>query len=125
MLARAAKLQYPADLVILRASEDEEAAAATRRVLTSPDSRLPDVIGIGPDGKSLRVPPAEVRRRMQKELAHAEPPLGDWPSIPPASAGLSVVNGLDGKPLEKVHLLLLLPTEKSAAAPAGARRRSA
>jgi len=46
------------------------------------------------------------------------PPIGTWPDAPqPAGPGLSVVYDLKGKPLDRVHILLI-PTQEGAAVPA-------
>ncbi len=46
-----------------------------------------------------------------------DPPVGDWPSVPGPSAGLSLARDLRGQPLSKVHILLL-PTGDGTEAPA-------
>lgn len=117
VVARAAALQHPADLRALRAKEDVQSAAAIREMLAGPDLGLINEIDVGRDGKAVRLSPADVRRRLQAQLTAAEPPLGDWPVTPPGSAGLSVTSGIDGQPLDKVHILLL-PTTEGAAVPA-------
>lgn len=46
-----------------------------------------------------------------------EAPVGTWPAVPGPGAGLSIAQDLQGRPLAKVHILLL-PTQEGAAVPA-------
>jgi hypothetical protein len=46
-----------------------------------------------------------------------EPEEGDWPAEPPWLPGLGVAEGYEGKPLARVHVLLI-PTDEGASVPA-------
>lgn len=119
ILARAAKLHHPHDLHALVAAQRKAGAEATREMLAKgDDDLLPIVIEIGPDGTSTTVPHGEVRERMAAELDDPEPSVGQWPADTAEDMpGLTIALDLNGKPLDRVHILVL-PTMEAATAPA-------
>jgi len=118
ILDRASKLVHPRDLQILRDKDSAEGEALTRATLNGPDDKLPEIHEIGANGNGHRLTPAEVRKQLEEEIARKGPPIGEWPDTPlPAGPGLTIAFDLKGKPLDKVHILLI-PTDESAAVPA-------
>lgn len=119
ILARADALRHPDALRALVAEQRKSGAEATRDMLAKGDDELlPWIVEVGPDGKSRRLSPAEVRKKMAEEAEGGDPEVGEWPTDSDGTGGgLTVAYGLDGKPLDKVHILIL-PTKEAAATPA-------
>lgn len=119
ILARAAKLSHPASLRALRTEEERQGEQMEREQRAKGDDVLPLMADLGADGKLRQLSPAEVRQRMAAaQDAPREPAVGDWPdTLPPSALGLTLANDVHGKPLDKVHILLI-PTTESAAVPA-------
>ena len=118
ILDRASKLVHPRDLQILRDKETAEGEAANRAMLNGPDDKLPAVENIEADGSRHRLTPAEIRKELEDQAASKGPSIGEWPDKPvPAGPGLTIAFDLEGKPLDRVHILLI-PTDEGAAVPA-------
>lgn len=118
ILARAAKLSHPASLRTMRAGEERRAEQGELERRAKGDDPLPLMVDLGADGKTRQVSPAEVRQRMAAAAdAPREPPVGEWPDVAPTPTGLMMANDPRGKPLDKVHILLI-PTTEGAAVPA-------
>lgn len=119
ILARADVLRHPDSLRALVVAQREDGGAATREMLAKGDDELlPQIIETDQDGNSRSLSPAEVRKTMLEGLEASEPEVGEWPAEADATGGgLAVAYDLDGKPLDKVHILIL-PTKEPAAAPA-------
>lgn len=119
ILARADGLRHPDSLCALVAAQREKAVAATRKMLAKgDDDLLPRIVDMDQDGKTRSLTPAEVRKTMLEGLEASEPEVGEWPADADATGGgLTVSYDPDGKPLDKVHILIL-PTKEAAAAPA-------
>jgi hypothetical protein len=118
ILARAAKLSHPASLRTMRAEEERRAEQWERARRAKGDDPLPLMADLGADGKLRQLSPAEARQRMAAaEDAPREPPVGEWPDATPAAPGLTMASDLHGKPLDKVHILLI-PTTEGAGVPA-------
>jgi hypothetical protein len=120
ILARAALLKHPEGLRALNEIQRKERADFMRHWLSTNSERLPRLTEIGVDGKEHELPPDEVRKRMAAQTEPTEPPLGEWPDWPNGAdfgEQLTVVRGLGGQPLAKVHILVL-PTTEAATAPA-------
>ena len=118
ILDRASKLVHPRDLQILRDRDSAEGEAMNRATLNGPDDELPVIEEIGTDGSHHRLTPAEIRKQLENQIASKGPPIGEWPDKPvPAGPGLTIAFDLEGKPLDRVHILLI-PTDESAAVPA-------
>ncbi len=106
VLAKAARLHFPADIVSKREAEENEARAYLKTLPA--EQRLLRVIEVGPDGQSR-----ETMRDVLQE-GRTDPPIGEWPTTAQTSPGLSVATGLverngryASEPLEKANLLLL------------------
>ncbi|MGE0740778.1 MAG: DUF4253 domain-containing protein [Hyphomonadaceae bacterium] len=115
ILAAAADLQHPEAINALRAAEETESRAYLEQMLRDPNATLPRVI-IGGELQSDE----ETRAELEASLAEGhEPPIGEWPSDAPRSAGLSIVEDYPRRnmPFEKVHIVLV-PAEHSYEAPA-------
>lgn len=119
ILARADGLRHPDSLRALVAAQREKAVAATRKMLAKgDDDLLPRIVDMDQDGNTRSLTPAEVRKTMLEGLEASEPEVGEWPAEADATGGgLTVSYDPDGKPLDKVHILIL-PTKEAAAAPA-------
>lgn len=119
ILARADALRHPDALRALVTKQREDGVAATREMLAKGDDHLlPVIVDIGPDGTSRTLSPAEVRKEMTEGIEAADPEVGEWPADTGGTGGgLTVAHDLEGKPLDKVHILIL-PTKEAAAAPA-------
>jgi hypothetical protein len=119
ILARADGLPHPDSLRALVAAQREKAVAATRKMLAKgDDDLLPRIVDMDQDGNTRSLTPAEVRKTMLEGLEASEPEVGEWPADADATGGgLTVSYDPDGKPLDKVHILIL-PTKEAAAAPA-------
>ncbi|OYX51958.1 MAG: hypothetical protein B7Y97_03620 [Sphingomonas sp. 32-66-10] len=119
ILARADALRHPDSLRALVAAQREDGVAATREMLAKGDDQLlPRIVDVDQDGNARSLSPAEVRKTMLEGLEASEPDVGEWPAEADAmGGGLTVGYDLDGKPLDKVHILIL-PTKEPAAAPA-------
>jgi len=119
ILARAAALRHPQSLTAVRATEARRAEQFERDHQGQIDGLLTRMIQLDPDGKSRDLSPAEMRQRVaDARNAPREPAIGDWPTgVAPEGPGLTLANDLRGKPLDKVHILLI-PTTESAAVPA-------
>jgi len=115
ILAAATRLQHPEAMNVMRAAEEAESRAYLERMLRDPNANLPQVIIGG-------VPQSDEETRAELEASLAEghaPPLGEWPSVPPQSAGLSIVQNYRRRntPFEKVHIVLV-PAEHAHEVPA-------
>lgn len=119
ILARADGLRHPDSLRVLVAAQREKGVAATREMLAKgDDDLLPQIVDMDQDGNTRSLTPAEVRKTMLEGLEASEPEVGEWPAdADTTGGGLTVAGDLDGKPLDKVHILIL-PTKEPAAAPA-------
>ncbi len=119
ILTRASKIKHPDALQALVADQRKDDAEATREMLAKGDDEaLPWMIDVGPDGKSRRLSPAEVRARMAAEAEGGDPDVGEWPADADVfKVRLTVAEDGEGKPLDRVHILIL-PTKEAAAAPA-------
>lgn len=119
ILARADGLRHPDSLRTLVAAQREQGTAATREMLAKgDDALLPQIVDMDQDGNMRSLTPAEVRKTMLEGLEASEPEVGEWPAdVDATGGGLTVADNLDGKPLDKVHILIL-PTKEPAAAPA-------
>lgn len=119
ILARADGLRHPDSLRALVAAQREKGVAATREMLAKgDDDLLPRIVDMDQDGNTRTLTPAEVRKTMLEGLEASEPEIGEWPADADATGGgLTVAAALDGKPLDRVHILIL-PTKEPAAAPA-------
>lgn len=141
VLAAAAKLKMPEDLFARRKAEDDAAEEYTKNWLADPNAKLPTMIRTydaernitstitqytAPGGASLPPPdfgpnsrvltPEETRAELLRE--RAEPLVGDWPEVAPASLGLSVATDIvSGKWLPKVQIAIV-PTDDWTAIPA-------
>lgn len=114
ILAAAAILQHPESLNEMRATEDARSRAYIEQMLRDPNANLPRV-SVG----GVLQTDEETRAELEASLAEGHaPPLGEWPSVPPQSAGLSIVQDYRcRKTFEKVHIVLV-PAEHSYEAPA-------
>lgn len=119
ILARADGLRHPDSLRALVAAQREKGVAATREMLAKgDDDLLPQIVDMDQDGNTRSLTPAEVRKTMLEGLEASEPEVGEWPAEADATGGgLTVAYDPDGKPLDKVHILIL-PTKEAAAVPA-------
>lgn len=118
VLDRASKLVHPRDLQLLRDRNIAEGKTMNRATLNGPDAELPIIIEMGTDGSQHQLTPAEVRKRLEDEAASKGPSIGEWPDKPgPAGPGLTIAFDLEGRPLDRVHILLI-PTDEGAAVPA-------
>jgi hypothetical protein len=117
ILDLASKLVHPRDLQLLRDKDTAEGKTMNRAALNGPDAELPMIIEMGTDGNQHQLTPAEVRKRLEDEAAKG-PSVGEWPDKPVhAWPGLTIAFDLEGRPLDKVHILLI-PTDEGAAVPA-------
>ncbi len=115
ILATAANLQHPEAMNAMRAAEEAESRAYIEQVLRDPNANLPRVITGG-----VQQSDEETRAEYEAYLTEGHaPPLGEWPSVSPQGAGLSIVQNYRrrGAPYEKVHIVLV-PAEHSYQAPA-------
>jgi Domain of unknown function (DUF4253) len=116
ILRIAQRLKHPDDLVAHIARGTAAANEFTRQLLEK-GGPFPNMIDVGPDGVARELSTQDVRERIKDSLASSEPAEGEWPSNPPSSGGLTVAKDMRGRPLEKVHIVLL-PTQEPAAVPA-------
>jgi hypothetical protein len=107
ILAAAAKLSFPQDLAALRKAEAEaERARTLKQYREHPDEPGVMITETDANGGQRTLSRAETWQRLL--APPQEIPLGDWPDGPDASSGLAVANDLStGKPLGKVHIVLL------------------
>lgn len=115
ILVAASMLQHPEALRSLREAEHAQSQAYIQEMLRNPEARFPTVIqgGVQQSDEEAR---AEYQRYAEEGYQGAE--VGEWPSVPPQSAGLSIASDiLTGKPYERVHIVLA-PTPNSYEAPA-------
>ena len=120
ILARAAKLSLPASLRRLRAEDEQRADHITREQAATGDDALPQMVDLAADGKIRQLSRAEVRQRMVTARdRERDPPIGEWPADAQIAMapGLTLASESGGKPLGKVHILLI-PTSEGAAVPA-------
>jgi hypothetical protein len=116
ILEAAGALNHPEDLRAHR-SKEEAAAAVVIRQLLKDGGPFPGMFDVGSDGKVRQLSPEAVRKRVEDSLTSREPAIGEWPEHARFEYGLSVAEDIDGRPLDKVHIVLL-PTNEGAAVPA-------
>jgi hypothetical protein len=72
----------------------------------------------GPDGQWQALSPEEIRGLWEESARpKGTPATGEWPAVPEAGPGLMVGQDDHGRPLPKVHILVL-PTRDGTAVPA-------
>lgn len=117
ILAAAEGLRFPDALHAHRAEERRHFEAMTGG---SDGLGLPSQVNrlSGPDGQWQALSPEEIGRLWTDSARpKGEPAIGEWPEVPEAGASLTVARGHHGRPLPKVHILVL-PTRDGTAAPA-------
>jgi uncharacterized protein DUF4253 len=118
ILAAAAPLRHPDDLIARNASDDVRAREHLQQWLANPDARLPQVI-VGAGGVQRELTPEETRAFFLREPQL--PQVGEWLAEPEWTSGLSVaVESASGRTLEKVHVALI-PTNDWTTIPAHLR----
>lgn len=117
ILDEAAKLSFPEDLAALRKAEAEaERARMLKQYREHPDDPGVMITETDANGGQRTLSRAETWQRLLAPQQDA--PLGEWPDKPDAAAGLTVASDLlTGKPLDKVHIVLL-PAKDWTEAPA-------
>jgi uncharacterized protein DUF4253 len=114
IIAAAAQLQHPEDLIAWRTAEQTRGDEYLKKFLANPDAVLPTVIVADADGVQRELTREETRAFMLRE--RQLPPLGEWPAQPDYVPGLSVTMER-GRTLEKVHVALI-PTDDWTTIPA-------
>jgi hypothetical protein len=117
ILEAAAQLRHPEDLAKKRSADTTAARESIRRHIESaPDAPLPTIIQM--DASSGEQRQLSREETLASMLSEHEPQLGEWPSLPPESAELSVAfDILSGKPRQRVHIALI-PTDDWTTVPA-------
>jgi hypothetical protein len=107
ILAAAAKIRFPDDLIAARKAEDEAARASLEAMFEkNPNPPLPAVLAIDASGTKRTLSAEEARQSVLVEPR--EPKLGDWPTVPEASPGLTVVTDIrTGAFLPKARIALI------------------
>jgi hypothetical protein len=118
ILAAAAPLRHPDDLIARSAAGDARAREHVQQWLANPDARLPQVI-VADKGVQRELTPEETRAFLLRE---PQPPrVGEWPAELEWASGLSVaVESPSGRTLEKV-CVALIPTDDWTTIPAHLR----
>jgi hypothetical protein len=116
ILQSAAGIRFPDDLVKRKKAAMQAALVQLKSDLAAnPDVPLPQIIE-SKDGSRRTYSREETIAAMLREPR--EPPMGEWPSSPPPSPGLSVAcDTLTGEPLAKVYIGIA-PTDDWTAIPA-------
>jgi hypothetical protein len=117
ILAAAARLRHPEDLIAKRALEGARGRAYLRKWFANPDAQLPQGIVVDADGVRRELSPEETRAFFLREPQ--PPPLGEWPAQNDYVPGLSVTMDR-GRTLEKVNVGLI-PTDDWTTIPAHLR----
>lgn len=117
ILKAADAIRFPGDLIAKRRKDDADSRAWLEETIAKdPDAPLPTIIVTDADGHRRTLSREEARAQML--AARQEPEVGDWPTTPQDSLGLSVATDiLTGKALPKVYIALL-PTADATEVPA-------
>jgi hypothetical protein len=119
ILAAAAALRHPDDLIARRASGDARAREHLQEWLANPDTGLPQGVVVDANGVQRRLTPEETRAFFLREPQALR--VGEWPGEREWTSGLSVaVESASGRTLEKVHVGLI-PTDDWTTIPAHLR----
>jgi Domain of unknown function (DUF4253) len=106
ILAAAARLRHPEDLIAKRVLEEARGREYLQQLFANPDTRLPQGIVVDAAGVQRELTPEETRALFLREPQ--PPPLGEWPAETDYVAGLSVtIEIVSGRTLEKVHVGLI------------------
>jgi hypothetical protein len=121
VLEIASRIRHPDDLISQRAKDMAEARARLPPLLqpkpdvAKPDAALPDFIQAAFPGTWSSPSREDLIAEIMREH---QPELGEWPSLAPDSAGLSVVVDLrTGAPVPRAHLVIV-PTDDWTTIPA-------
>lgn len=116
ILKLAAGISFPQDLATQKEADTEAALRQFKNALAAnPNMKLPQIIETN-DGNMWTYSIEETIAAMAREPE--EPPLGEWPSAPGPSVGLTVaLNLLTGEPHSKVYIGIA-PTDDRTTIPA-------
>ena len=107
ILAAAARLRHPQDLIASRAAGQARGDAYLERFLANPEAVSPTVVVADTDGVQRELTPEETRAFLLRE--RQPPPVDEWPAQSDYVPGLAVTTKL-GRTLEKVNVALF-PTD--------------
>jgi hypothetical protein len=115
ILAAAATLRHPEDLIANCAKEEARGRDYLQRFVANPAAVLPTVIVADADGVQRELTREETRAFM---LHEPQPRVGEWPAQIEHPEGLSVtIESPSGRTLEKVHVGII-PTDDWTTIPA-------
>jgi Domain of unknown function (DUF4253) len=117
ILDAAATIHFPDDLIAKQKADTARARASLlERYKNDPDAPMPTIIESDGSGKSRTLSKEEAWQRFLAEPEGTK--LGDWPSTPDGSPGLTVVTDiLKGTPFPKARIALI-PTDDWTTIPA-------
>jgi hypothetical protein len=119
ILAAAATVRHPEDLIAQCAVEEARGRDSMQKFLANPDAVLPTVIVAEADGVQRQLTREETRASMLRE--RRPPAVGEWPAHIEHPAGLSVtIESPSRRTWEKVHVGII-PTDDWTTIPAHLR----